>query len=598
MRSNGPSFRLTDSVDASVLQELQDSLAALAQVSISVCDTSGWLITRPSCGSPLCGLLNESPAAREACIREVEARAVAVADRVAGAGPVPKAAGCWAGLETIGLPIELDGHHLGTVVVGDSPHAPLNAKRLKQLARDYALDQATVSEAARQLGTRTEEQRQAARRCAGLLARSIAQMCRQDLMLRERVEELTAVYNIAGLLSGTEDLKASLNTTARIVTEVTRAKACAIRLLDEATGELVMTAVHNLSDEYLNKGPVLRGENPIDDAALAGETVYVADSATDPRIRYPEQSRREGLVSALCAPMTHRGQTVGVIRAYTGRPHKFSLLEASLLRAIGSQAAAAIVTARLLAQRREADRYHRQLQYAGEIQRRMVPAEPPTHKNITFAGVYAPSLEVGGDFYDFIPLARGNLGLVVADVVGSGVPAALMMASVRSALRSHAHSIYEINEVMAQVNRHLFRDTLISEFATLCYGVFSPDGGRFTYCNAGHEPPLLLRADEFRRLEVGGMVIGVSAEATFDKEMIDLQPGDILVFVTDGVTEALNFQGEQFGRPRLRESILRYRREDARSMANQVLWDVRRFTGLARQTDDLTVVVAKVADTD
>jgi sigma-B regulation protein RsbU (phosphoserine phosphatase) len=292
--------------------------------------------------------------------------------------------------------------------------------------------------------------------------------------------------------------------------------------------------------------------------------------------------------------MSHRGQPVGVIRVYTGTPHRFSQFEASLLRAIGSQAAAAIITARLLAQRQEAERYQRQLQYAGEIQRRMVPEKAPVHKNISFAGVYAPSLDVGGDFYDFIPLPWGNLGLCVADVVGSGVPAALMMASVRSALRGHAQNIYEISEIMARVNRHMCRDTAIREFATLFYGVFTPEGGQLTYCNAGHEPPLLLRGDKFKPLEAGGMVIGVSTEELFDKEVIDLQIGDIIVLVTDGVTEALNFQGEQFGRQRLRESILRYRGEPAKALANQIIWDVRRFAGLVQQADDLTVVVAKV----
>lgn len=594
MRSTEPSSPLTESVDVAVLQELQDSLAALAQVSMGICDGGGRLVTRPSCSGPWCGLIGESEPGRKACASSIETAAARVHLSDSGASTEPIVGTCHAGLDMITLPILLDGRHLGTIVLGDRPVAPLDSGCVPSLAGRSDLNEVAAAEAARQLSPWTQEQRQATIQCADLLARFIALICRQDLTLRDRVEELTAVYNISGLLAGTEGLEAILGTAARIVTEVMKVKACAIRLLDELTGELVMTAGHNLSAAYLDKGPVMRDRSPIDDTVLAGKTVYVADTATDPRTRYPEQARKEGLVSGLGAPMAYRGQTVGVIRVYTGEPHRFSQFEASLLRAVGSQAAAAIVTARLISQRKESERYHRQLKYAGEIQRRMIPATPPQHAKITFGGVYAPSLEVGGDFYDFIPLPEGNLGLCVADVVGKGVPAALMMASVRSALRGHAHSIYEIDEIMIQVNLHLCRDTLSSEFATLFYGVFAPDGRRFTYCSAGHEPPLLLRGDEFKRLEVGGPVIGVMPEAGFDKEVIDLQRGDILVFVTDGVTEAVNFQGEQFGRQRLRQSILRHRGEDAKNLARQVLWDVRRFAGLAVQTDDLTVVAAKV----
>ncbi|MCH7814667.1 MAG: SpoIIE family protein phosphatase, partial [Planctomycetes bacterium] len=466
--------------------------------------------------------------------------------------------------------------------------------RVPAWAREYGLDEAVLMQALNQMVPPTDQERESALNCARKLARAIAHLCHQEAMIRHRVEELSAVYNLAGMLSGTQDLEAILKVTPGRVAEVMGVKACGIRLLDEATGELVIKAVHNLSDEYLNKGPVVLGENPIDVAAFAGQTIYIADAATDPRTRYPEQARREGIVSGLCVALTYRGQAVGVIRVYTGQPHRFSSFEMSLLRAVASQVAAAIINARLFAQRQESERYRRQLDYAGEIQRRMIPADPPSHERIALAGVYAPSLEVGGDFYDFIQLPDGNLGVCIADVVGKGVPAALMMASVRSALRAHAHSIYDLHEIIAQVNQHLCRDTQISEFATLFYGVFDAKGGRITYCNAGHEPPLLLRGHKLRRLEAGGMVIGVRPDERFAMDVVSLESGDVLVFYTDGVTEALNFDGQAFGRERLADSIRRYRDEPAQTLAQQLLWDVRRFAGLAPQTDDITIVVAKV----
>jgi sigma-B regulation protein RsbU (phosphoserine phosphatase) len=209
--------------------------------------------------------------------------------------------------------------------------------------------------------------------------------------------------------------------------------------------------------------------------------------------------------------------------------------------------------------------------------------------------VYVPSLKVGGDFFDFIELPDGNLGACIADVVGKGLPAALLMASARAALRLSASCEHEVRGAVGGVNRHLCRDTLASEFATLVYGVFSDNGSRFTYCNAGHPPPLLLRDGELVELTTGGTVIGIEPEAVFEQAAVDILSGDAIVMVTDGVLEAMNFQLEPYGRERLEASIRRHCSLDVEQLAQQILWDVRRFAGLAHQSDDITVVVVKAA---
>lgn len=429
---------------------------------------------------------------------------------------------------------------------------------------------------------------------AELVAGVIGYLCHQEARIRKRVNELTMVYDLGGLVSGTTDLKAILDAAARKVCDVVNASAAGVRILDNATGELVISGSCNLSQAYLDKGAIRVDENPIDREALSGKVVYIADARTDPRIRFPQHAQREGLVSGLCCPMTYRGRTVGVIRVYTKFAHRFSEFEVEILRAVASQAAGAVVNSRLIAERIESERHQRHLQRAAQVQRRMIPAQPPAHRAITFGQVYEPPLELGGDFYDYLALPGGNVGLAIADVVGKGLPGALMMASVRAALRAHAHSIFDLDEIVGQVNRHMCRDTLVSEFATLFYGVFSPAGDRLTFCNAGHNPPLLLRGNTFRELQTGGMVIGVDPAERYEREVLNLASGDILTFYTDGVTEALNYEDNAYGVGRLRESILRYRNEAAGTMANQLLWDVRRFVGLSEQLDDITIVVAKV----
>ncbi|GMV98467.1 MAG: hypothetical protein AMXMBFR83_28170 [Phycisphaerae bacterium] len=285
---------------------------------------------------------------------------------------------------------------------------------------------------------------------------------------------------------------------------------------------------------------------------------------------------------------------MGVLRVYTGEIHVFSPFEEALLRAVAAQAAAAVINARLLAEAIEAERYARQIAYAGEVQRRMIPSAPPVLPNLEIGAVYRPTYRVGGDLYDFILLPKGNLGIVIADVSGKGVPASLLMASLRSALRVYAYFTYDIDRILSEVNRHVCRETTTGEFVTGFYGVVTPDGRRLTYCNAGHDPPLRLRNGRIDRLTRGGMALGVDCTAVFEREVLDLKPGDVLLFYTDGAVEALNFNDERFGRERLEESLIRHADQPAQHAAQNILWDIRRFRGLADRTDDVTLVVMKV----
>ena len=579
------SLRLVDFVDVGLLQELQDSFASLGRLSIQICDADGELITTPSCAAPACTLREAGKNECGGCARS----AVALSARVAQTGgPVSASEG---GMRHHAAPIRALGCRLGTVVAGNAPEDTVPEEELRAVAERYALKLGTLRDAVRQ---GVEDRLESTARLPSVLARVIATLCEQRFEVRRRLEELSTVCDVTQMLSGDARLKDAMTSAAGRVADVMRVKAATIRLADQERAELVLYASHNLSREYLEKGAVTLSENPIDQAAFRGETVYIEDATTDPRFRYPEAARREGLVSGLCAPMSYRGEVVGVLRIYSGRRQRFSGLETTLLRAIGSQIAAAVTHSRLYEQRLANERYARQLTYAAEIQRRMI-SPLPRHPRISFGAVYDPRLEVGGDFYDFVELPYGTLGVCIADVVGKGIPAALLMASVRTGLRAHAHDTYHIKDIMEKVNRGLCRDTLVNEFVTLFYGVFAPDGSQLTYCNAGHEPPLLLRGDQAVRLRSGGMALGIDAAEAYQTDIVHLESGDIIVMVTDGVTEAMNFDDEPFGRDRLIESARRHRGLDAAGMAQQLLWDVRRFVGLADKIDDLTLVVAKVA---
>jgi len=432
---------------------------------------------------------------------------------------------------------------------------------------------------------------------ADLLGEMLKQLCAKQQRLRERVDELAAIYRLTAVFTEQRDLPGILDTVVRTVVEVMGVKACGLRLLDPHSGVLVVEAAANLSEAYLNKGEILLADSKLDTEALhTGQVVYVADERTDPRVLYPQEARREGIVSALIVPLLYKGGPIGALRLYTARRYEFSDYEVALIRAIAGQAAAAIVNARLYAERRQAEQMRRQVQLAVAVQRRMIPAEPPRAPGVDIAAVYVPSLELSGDFYDFIPLPEDNLGLVICDVMGKGIPAALLTASIRAALRAHAGSLYDLSEILRRINRGLCEDTLAESFATLFYGVLSASTGRLTYANAGHEPPLLIRAGEVTSLSTGGVVLGITPDAVYEQAVLQLQADDVIFCTTDGLIEAMNFHSEQFGRRRTRRALLEATADgrDANGIARHVLWEMRRFAGLHDRDDDVTLVTLRV----
>jgi sigma-B regulation protein RsbU (phosphoserine phosphatase) len=490
-------------------------------------------------------------------------------------------------------PIVHDGERLGVIIVGTRSTNMPSRETVETIADRYDIPAEELQDAVASINFHAGGTPEAVRSFADALARTIATLYGQADRIERQLDELRTAHSFTELLSRASGLQEVLDLTVRRIVEVMPVKACAIRLLDPDTGELVIKAVHNLSDEYLKKGRVVLHENAIDTAAMAGHVVYIPDVPNDPRTRYPENARREGIASGLSAPLAYRGQTIGVIRVYTGEPYTFTETEKSLLRSIGVQVAGVIISTQLWESRARAEDLHRQAEAAATVQHHMLPTRPPQCTALKFGCVYDPSRQLGGDLYDFVEFEDKSIGLCIADVVGKGVPAALLMAAVRSIVRGHAHRSEEVARLVRNINEHLCHDTLPQEFATLTYGVFSPDRRTFTYCNAGHVPPVLLRAGRFQDLTSGGMVIGVLSGERYEQESISLEDGDVIVFVTDGVTEAMDFEGRPYGRSRLLASIRRHQALDAQQLSRQILWDVRRFAGLAEQSDDITIVVVK-----
>lgn len=453
------------------------------------------------------------------------------------------------------------------------------------------------------------------RSAVGHLASAVAELCGDELELRHKAKEVGALARLASMLVRAPSVDRILHAALESAIDVLGLDAGSIMLLpqdadgmtSENEADLTLATSINLSREWLEWPTPLSKDRLFDRLALAGEVVTSENLQADPRVGIPERVALEGLVSCIHTGLVFQGRPIGVMRLYARRERKFDESDLRLFRSIAQQSAVAVQQSRLLKSQEEERRIQRQLQLAADVQRRMMPRGVPNMPAFDVAAKYLPSFELGGDFYDFVNL-NGHLGLVIGDVVGKGVAAALLMAAVRASLRAHVQDLYDLDEVIARVNQALCRDTHDQEFATLWYGVIDPTTMRMTYCSAGHEPTFVVRVPDHRapgpedidELSVGGMVVGIDPSQRYQRGMFDLRERDVIVAYTDGMCDAVDFSNKKFTKRRLHQAVLNALAQNKDATAAQIIervfWEIRQFAGLTRRPDDQTLVVVRVRE--
>jgi serine phosphatase RsbU (regulator of sigma subunit) len=423
-----------------------------------------------------------------------------------------------------------------------------------------------------------------------------------------QIERDEQIYQLSTLVAGEFSLQEVLDKLAEAAVKIVGVKACSIRLLDEEAGELKMRSTYGLSEEYRNKGVVSKND-PVVKAAFAGEAVVLDDMRVDGRVKYKNATIKEGLVSQLTVVMQFKGQAIGVLRLYSPKPKRFEEEDIHLARAVASQCAVAITNARLYAEAIEGARMAEQMRLAGIIQRRMIPEKAPQMPGLDIAAAYVPCFDVGGDLYSFLQLSENSIDVSIADVMGKGIPAAIMMSSFRGAVKAFIDAVGDFpaycenrdkadcgKEIINRINKMACDECRDGEFITLFDAVIDVEDMTITYCNCGHEPTVLIRDCNIIELNKGGLVLGVDENAEYEIETVELKKDDCLLFYTDGLIDAVNFDNELWGRENMLQAAKKFSSEPAEQMINDILGYRRRFVGLARQLDDMSIIVIKVGN--
>jgi serine phosphatase RsbU (regulator of sigma subunit)/anti-sigma regulatory factor (Ser/Thr protein kinase) len=310
------------------------------------------------------------------------------------------------------------------------------------------------------------------------------------------------------------------------------------------------------------------------------------------------QALRKGGVK-LVVPLVSQGELIGLLNLGPRLSDQaYSSDDRRLLDNLAAQAAPAVRVGQLVREQetevRARERLEQELEVARLIQQNFLPKELPELEGWKLAAFYRPARAVGGDFYDFIELPEGRLGLVVGDVTDKGVPAAMVMAATRSVLRASAQRLGSPGEVLEQVNELLCPDMPPKMFVTCFYGVLEPASGRFHYANAGHNLPYARTAERVRELRATGMPLGLLPGMTYEEKEAVLAPGESVLLHSDGVVEAHNTEREMFGSPRLSELVSK--RPGGTQLIDLLLAELDSFTGAGwEQEDDITLVTLQRA---
>jgi serine phosphatase RsbU (regulator of sigma subunit) len=406
----------------------------------------------------------------------------------------------------------------------------------------------------------------------------------------ERYKEINLLYTISAKMASCLDAQEVAQLIIDEVRKTIQATSASIMFPNEKTDTFDIIAAFGTA--VSTKFELKTNEGIAGSVLFTGKGVIINDVQSSPEfVEGPYK-----ISSLICIPLKVEEKVIGVMNISSKDPVTYTAGDLKLATALATQAAVSIENARLQAERLEQEKIVQELEIARNIQVSLLPNTTPIVEGAEVTALFLPARQVGGDFYDFIPISENNLGLVIADVSGKGVPAALFMALSRALMRANSLQNPHVSHAVIRTNKLILDCATSGLFVTLFYAIVDTQARILKYVSAGHNPPILYkkRTGEIQLLEADGIALGVLDDIELEERETSLEEGDLIVLYTDGVTEAMNVQDEEFGEERLIQLILDNHTSSANELSCKIKDVVMEFAGEAPQFDDFTLMVVKM----
>jgi len=414
----------------------------------------------------------------------------------------------------------------------------------------------------------------------------------ENKRLKRAVEELSVLNDLARAIGASLNTQEIIQTIVRRSLRASNAQQGVITLVEEQSNQsmktLIRTMVSSGEQEHFHFNQALLGWMHLNKKPLV-----INDPKTDERFRGIPWD--ESVHSLIAVPMMVKSALRGVLTVYNKKEGKpFTEDDQRLLAIIAGQSGQVVENARLYEKEKTLTKMQEELRFAARIQNELLPKSAPSIPGYEIAGRYIPAQEVGGDYYDFIPIDDHRLAFCLGDVSGKGLPASLLMANLQATLRGQTLTTSSAKTCLERSNQLLFQSTNPEKFATLFYAVLDTQNHQIHFSNAGHENPYLWSGKTgARRLTTGGIPLGMLPEFGFEEESISLDEDSTLVVYSDGVSEAMNAEEEQFGDDRIASVLEQHKHASASEIIDQLVAAVKKYAAGHPQSDDITVVVMR-----
>lgn len=424
-----------------------------------------------------------------------------------------------------------------------------------------------------------------------LVLRDVTELEKMNRIKTQRLEIISKVNLIINSIADLENLLAFL---IEFILNVANAEMGSIQLKDR---NQFLTKIHSNFPDKIREGySFVTGETISDYVLSMKDLCFIENYNHNPSV---SQSTKILIDSYVCIPIVVKGELIGavnIVRKLENQSPKLTMDDIETLTTITSLSGTAISNALLYQETLKKQKLDQELKVAHQIQQRLLPSQLPILEAAHFGAVSSPAREIGGDYYDFFELEDGKIGIVLADIIGKGVPAALLMVMVKSIMQTHIQTYDSPKAALEKINNIIYNDPAMKKYVPLFYGIFDPKAMVFKYCNAGHEPGILFTNGNFVSLDTDGFPTGAWPDSAYEEKEIHLQDHDTIVLFTDGIIEARNEKGKDFGFRRLKALIKRCESLNAEESAQKVRTYVQQYTGHHEQHDDLTVVFVKIGN--